>query len=115
MKHLKSYKIFESNDNFLLDCKDILLELKDDGFDVQFNTDTLNRPEVNIKHNHKYTFGEILEIMLRLNDFLKLNNKKAIVYEGEYRLSVGPLTHVIKNYGGGYKLDKLTIVILENN
>ena len=37
MKHLKSYKIFESIDNFLLDCGDILLELKDNGFDVQFD------------------------------------------------------------------------------
>ena len=38
MKHLKTYKIFESVDNFLLDCQDILLELKDNGFDVQFRT-----------------------------------------------------------------------------
>jgi hypothetical protein len=112
MKHLKTYKIFESNENFLLDCQDIFLELKDNGFDVQFNTSIPFCFEVNIKFiQYYYTFGEILETMLRLNDFLKLNNKKAIVYEGEYRLSIGPLSHVIKNYRGEYKLTKLTIVI----
>jgi hypothetical protein len=113
MKHLKTYKIFESNDNFLLDCQDIFLELKDNGFDVQFNTSIPFCFEVNIKHSHQYqyTFEEILETMLRLNDFLKLNNRKSIVYEGEYRLSIGPLSHVIKNYRGAYKLTKLTIVI----
>ena len=119
MKHLKKYKIFESNDNFLLDCQDIFLELKDNGFDVQFKVHIdihSSIPfcfEVNIKHTHQYqyTFEEILETMLRLNDFLKLNNRKSIVYEGNYRLSIGPLSHVIKNYRGEYKLTKLTIVI----
>jgi hypothetical protein len=125
MKYLKTYthyeivpektKLFESNYNFLLDCQDIFLELKDNGFDVQFNTSIPFCFEVNINCPKQllyyYTFEEISETMLRLNDFLKLNNRKSIVYEGDYRLSIGPLSHVIKNYRGEYKLTKLTIVI----
>lgn len=122
MKHLKTYKIFESIDNFLLDCQDILLELKDDGFDVQFRTgfvDSYNNPdadllaEINISKRDEsmyniYTFGEIRETILRLNYFLKLNNKRATAYEStEY----SELDDIIKTWGKDYKLRRLTIYL----
>ena len=129
MKHLKPYKIFESNDNFLLDCQDILLELKDNGFDVQFrmfnntNVEFENyvnpwTAEINISkrdesmfpivRNNIYTFGEISETILRLNDFLKSNNKRATAYEStEY----SELDDVIKTWGKDYRLRRLTIYL----
>ena len=127
MKHLKTYKIFESVDNFHLDCQDILLELKDNGFDVQFRM--FDNPEVwtaeiNISKRDEsnmsdeveylymldklYTFGEISETILRLNDFLKLNNKRATAYEsGEY----SELDDIIKTWGKDYKLRRLAIYL----
>ena len=130
MKHLKPYKIFESNDNFLLDCQDILLELKDSGFDVQFRTGFVDSyinhdgpdadvlAEINISkrdesmfpimRNKIYTFGEISETILRLNDFLKSNNKRATAYEStEY----SELDDVIKTWGKDYRIRRLTIYL----
>ena len=125
MKHLKSYKIFESIDNFLLDCQDILLELKDNGFDVQFRTyPNYNHPdadvlaEINISKRDEsmyniYTFGEISETILRLNDFLTINNKKATAYESTIYLSIRPseLDDIIKTWGKDYKLRRLAIYL----
>ena len=131
MKHLKTYtlhervseetKIFESNDNFLLDCQDIFLELKDNWFDVQFRTGFVDSyinhdgpddddlicvlAEINItkrdeSKNNIYTFGEISETILRLNDFLKLNNKRATAYESTI---YSELDDIIKTWGKDYK------------
>ena len=116
MKHLKSYKIFESTDNFLLDCQDILLELKDNGFDVTFRTIVSQKllAEINIfkvdevSMNNIYTFGEISETILRLNDFLKLNNKRATTYESREYCE---LDDAIKNWGKDYRLRILTIYL----
>ena len=118
MKHLKTYKIFESNDNFLLDCQDILLELKDDGFDVQFRFYNYNDPdalaEINIskrdesKMNKPYDFGEISEVIFRLNYFLKLNNKKATIYESP---QYNDLDYIVKTWGKYYRLRRLTIYL----
>ena len=117
MKHLKSYKIFESNENFLLDCQDILLELKDNGFGVRFRTIVSQEllAEINIfkvdevSMNNIYTFGEISETILRLNDFLKLNNKRATAYESTEYYS--ELDDIIKNWGKDYRLRRLTIYL----
>ena len=127
MKYLKSYKIFESNDNFLLDCQDILLELKDEGFDVQFRfypnyndpskrkpaeTDLLaeinisKRDEINM--NKPYNFEEISEVIFRLNYFLKLNNKKATIYESP---QYNDLDYIVKTWGKYYRLRRLTIYL----
>jgi hypothetical protein len=121
MKHLKSYKIFESTDNFLLDCQDILLELKDNGFDVQFRTySNYNHPdadvlaEINISKrdesnmNKLYDFGEISEAIFRLNYFLKLNNKKATIYESHQD---NDLDYIVKTWGKYYRLRRLTIYL----
>ena len=55
-----------------------------------------------------YTFGEISETILRLNDFLKLNNKRATAYEsGEY----SELDDIIKTWGKDYKLRRLAIYL----
>ena len=40
MKNLKTYESFEENSEFLLDIKDILVELEDDGFKVDYHFDT---------------------------------------------------------------------------
>ena len=37
MKHLKTYKIFESNDKILSDIEDIFREIEDVGFKVEYN------------------------------------------------------------------------------
>lgn len=121
MKHLKSYKIFESIDNFLLDCQDILLELKDNGFDVQFRTyPNYNHPdadvlaEINISKrdesnmNKPYDFEEISETIFRLNDFLTINNKKATVYESP---QYNDLDYIVKTWGKHYRLRRLTIYL----
>jgi hypothetical protein len=116
MKHLKSYKIFESIDNFLLDCGDILLELKDNGFDVQFRikNDTDLLAEINISKrdesnmNNPYNFGEISETIFRLNDFLKLNNKKATIYESPQYYYID---YIVKTWGKYYRLRRLTIYL----
>jgi len=115
MKHLKSYKIFESIDNFLLDCGDILLELKDNGFDVQFRikNDTDLLAEINISKRDEsmyniYTFGEISETILRLNDFIKLNNKRATAYESTI---YSELDDIIKIWGKDFRLRRLTIYL----
>jgi hypothetical protein len=120
MKYLKTYKIFESNDNFLLDCQDILLELKDDGFDVQFKIkndyyrglkwlaeiNISKRDESNM--NKPYDFGEISEVIFRLNYFLKLNNKKATIYESP---QYNDLDYIVKTWGKYYRLRRLTIYL----
>ena len=125
MKHLKTYKIFESNDNFLLDCQDILLELEDNGFDVQFRTEFslasyyYNHPdadvlvEINISKRDEsmyniYTFGEISETILRLNEFIKLNNKRATAYESTI---YSELDDIIKIWGKDFRLRRLTIYL----
>ena len=125
MKHLKPYKIFESNDNFLLDCQDILLELKDSGFDVQFRTGFVDSyinhdgpdadvlAEINISKRDEsmyniYTFGEISETILRLNEFIKLNNKRATAYESTI---YSELDDIIKIWGKDFRLRRLTIYL----
>ena len=139
MKHLKTYtlyervseetKIFESNDNFLLDCQDIFLELKDNWFDVQFRTGFVDSyinhdgpddddlicvlAEINItkrdeSKNNIYTFGEISETILRLNDFLKLNNKRATAYESTI---YSELDDIIKTWGEDFRMRRLTIYL----
>ena len=125
MKHLKIYKIFESNDNFLLDCQDILLELKDNGFDVQFRTGFVDSyinhdgpdadvlAEINISKRDEsmyniYTFGEISETILRLNEFIKLNNKRATTYESTI---YSELDDIIKIWGKDFRLRRLTIYL----
>jgi len=114
-------KTFESNDNFLLDCQDILLELKDNGFDVQFRFyPNYNNPEaellaeINISKrdesnmNKPYNFEEISESIFRLNDFLKLNNKKATIYESP---QYNDLDYIVKTWGKYYRLKRLTIYL----
>ena len=113
MKHLKTYKIFESNDNFLLDCQDIFLELKDNGFDVQFKVHIdihSSIPfcfEVNIKHMFEWSEDTSFHRQRILNEMLAESDTEVVVnYDCDVIL---PIDSYVSAYNG--ILDKTYDVI----
>ncbi len=66
MKHLQTYKIFESNDAIRMDCQDILIDLSDDSvkFTVNFFKDYL---VIDIDNN-----GKIIELKNYSENFERL-------------------------------------------
>jgi hypothetical protein len=79
MKHLKTYKVFESTE---LDLKDILLELKDMGYIITHNDDVLlavtgkpsNIKAIIVRDNTinriELPWSELKEYALRIKDYL---------------------------------------------
>lgn len=73
MKHLKTYESFDENSEFLLDIKDILVELEDDGFKVDYLFDTrcqiihifIDKPGYLFKMN-----DNLIYILKRMSRFL---------------------------------------------
>jgi len=73
MKHLKTYKIFESYIKH--DIDDILLELEDEGF-----TTTVTNRFIRIwKHNTRFKYVEIEDVVERLMNFLDDKFKKITI------------------------------------
>ena len=101
MKHLKTYKVFESSSedsDIVLDIRDILFELDDyDGIEYHvkninyYKDDKPYKPypsiRVEIKDN-KYGFfrlEDIMDVLLRLKDYLKETNYDIDMgYSGDY-------------------------------
>lgn len=92
MKHLKSYKIFESNtktENVIQDIEDVLLELEDEGMRVETKIDKYTFIEgsefyqINIfpQTGRKFIFwNEISESVIRVCSLLKLITDDPIVF-----------------------------------
>lgn len=83
MKNLKSYKLFESFEkNFILDLKDICLELQDDGYttSVKIAEDDYVRVRIQKKISgfsdawYYFNVSDTLECVKRIVDFIKMNN-----------------------------------------
>lgn len=91
MKHLKSYKIFESNtktENVIQDIEDVLLELEDEGMRVETKRDKYTFVggefyQINIfpQTGRKFIFwNEISESVIRICSLLKLITDDPIVF-----------------------------------
>jgi hypothetical protein len=92
MRHLNSYKIFESSSNYatsdksiIHDLEDISLELEDIGLSPEvYNYD--DKIEVNIYINNSKTGDtsnfskELVDVILRYNDYMKSNNWETSYY-----------------------------------
>lgn len=84
MKHLKAYKLFESNSNedIIEDCKSILLDLSDDDvkYSIEYQGYTRDKIEgVILLHIGDYTRGRAfdpgyyVEVLEHLNSYLNSN------------------------------------------
>jgi len=81
MKHIKTYKIFESseNDEVKQYLEDIFLELEDEGFDVDiegrwlrtFNTEQHTGYEVKIEKSKTFLLEDVYEYILTCKSYLK--------------------------------------------
>jgi hypothetical protein len=91
MKHLKSYKIFESyttTENVIQDIEDVLLELEDEGMRVETKRDKYTFVggefyQINIfpQTERKFIFwNEISESVIRICSLLKLITDDPIVF-----------------------------------
>lgn len=93
MKYLNTYKLFESEFTKLftdikLDCEEILLELKDIGFDVRvriepahWNKILIDSVVVEINNAKKFEKKDVEEYVYRLKDYLKTYNLTPMKYE----------------------------------
>lgn len=102
MKYLVNYKIFENNSlNYLLsDISDILLELKDIGFNTEVNNHK-DMIEITISKNKYYMryggrtsefrYSEIEDTVDRLIDYISQNNMVSTINFG-------------RNTKGGYRI-----------
>ena len=77
MKHLKTYKLFESEFTKLLpdiklDCEEILLELKDIGFDVRVRIEPVTN---NTTARGQREISEIDWVVVEINNAKKFEEK----------------------------------------
>lgn len=72
MKHLKTYKLFESNLDIISQCDDILLELKDEGFKTKISSPADWIIEVVISKSD-FEWSDVNDTLLRLKDFIESN------------------------------------------
>ena len=78
MKYLRGYKLFESlSTDEKEDIKDILLELEDDGFSIEFDTREVgylsyphNYYYVTIERKIEFKYSDVSEVIERLKDYL---------------------------------------------
>lgn len=93
MKHLKSYKIFESNkEDIVSDLRDICLELEDIGFLFNFNQDSNENTIEYIIHKKdstRFTFSDdVTEAVDRIYQYMR---------------ELGWYSHLSYNLGGGLR------------
>lgn len=122
MKHLNNFKTFESKEDFkeiLLDCKDILLELEDDGFKVKISSGKLPQDwilvSISKKEKASIDIGDIEETIERLRGYLskfgfKIYNSSDNYPKIEYINFRNPYDFSIK-----YILSKTNIQFNRNN
>jgi hypothetical protein len=126
MKYLKSYKIFESN---LLsikdDINDIMLELADNGFDINWNftgvcrytPPTLEEPikalSFDIERNNPFTWSDIEETIERLEEYCWREGAGYSI-DIKYKIVYMHVDRFIEIFGKE-ELNKLTIVIYSDS
>jgi hypothetical protein len=78
MKHLKTYKLFESHDEYTLETiRDILLDMTDSGINVDIKTSIRRQNNFEVKYIIKITFiGKLIPLRYiatfdHLNNFLE--------------------------------------------
>ena len=90
MKHVSTYKLFESSDNnpeIISNIKDILLELSDEGYTTIILTPTKLANKVigiSIRKLSPFKLSDISEVIYRIEDYLG----------EEYKADVGVVTSV---------------------
>lgn len=86
MKRIKNFKIFESREQLksvVEECKEILLELKDEGFkvDVTFGESPLSWILVEVSKKEKFLANDIYDTIERIKDYL--GNLGFKIYRGQ--------------------------------
>jgi|ERR1035437_3657378 uncharacterized protein (UPF0335 family) len=119
MRHIKTYKVFESNKIDIEDIKDILMELEDQGFIVgikEGDSDYYNRVRGDIiitiaKRNSFFNTSEVEEYVDRVFEYIKsigFNVKSSIVANDGFQKWRSLIDH---NIPKDVKADSLLIVI----
>ena len=92
MKHLKTYKVFESNNTILSDCEDILIDLSDDGIkydvDVTLGNDDIISIGMGTMHGYYKRvelkkYGENFERLFHYLESLGYRLDKSSYYESD--------------------------------
>ena len=70
MKHLKTYKIFEAfTEELLLDIRDILYELEDNGFNIKQDRRSISNIKIEITADFKFKLNDVKNTLLRIFDY----------------------------------------------
>lgn len=73
MKHLKLFESFSTED-MIYDIKDILLELEDEDFNVEYDDSVYGIIKITINANFEFTLKDVSDVLVRLFNYNKTYN-----------------------------------------
>lgn len=88
MKYLKSYNESRFSYEYFMDLKDILLELRESGFNIEFKypyADECVKIIIFRKIDNRvkyFPYDEVIEYVERIKDFCKINNLDFLISKG---------------------------------